>query len=58
MSVPLFPITVDDGSNEAATKPSSFFQLKQRFTPHVMKERVHRCAKKWGRKLNQCKYVA
>jgi hypothetical protein len=46
------------GRDDAATKPWSLFQLKQRFTADIMHEEVHRTEKKWQRKLRQYKQVA
>jgi hypothetical protein len=46
------------GRNEAATKPWSLFQLKQRFTAEVMQHQVHRTEQKWQRKFRQLKKVA
>jgi Transposase DDE domain len=46
------------GRDEAATKPWSLFQLKQRFTADILHEEVHRTETKWQRKLQQYKQVA
>ena len=46
------------GRDDAATKPWSLFQLKQRFTADIMHEEVHRTETKWQRKLREYKQVA
>ena len=43
------------GRDEAATKPWSLFQLKQRFTADIMHEEGHRTETRWQRKLQQYK---
>jgi hypothetical protein len=46
------------GRDEAATKPWSLFQFKQRFTADLMHQEVHRTETKWQRKLRQYKQAA